>query len=84
MTPKLPSELQQAVDRHPGEAIAVHDDRTKTFYVLLPHEDYQRLTDDYTRRELQKALEQSARGEVETWDVEKILAECHRRNSENG
>ncbi len=85
MTPRLPSELQHAVDRRPGEAIALRDDRTETFYVLLPHENYERLLDDYTRRELQKAFEQSTRGEVEAWDIEKILAECRRRQGcENG
>ena len=83
MTPKLTDEMREALEKQqPGCPVAVQDDRTQKFYILLSQDEYRRLLDDELRRELQIGFDQSDRGEAETWDIEATLAEAHRRHAE--
>ncbi len=44
MIAKLPNELRAVVIAHPGEPLELIDEQTKIAYVLVPAEEFQRLT----------------------------------------
>ncbi|MBI3862187.1 MAG: hypothetical protein HY290_09860 [Planctomycetia bacterium] len=43
MTPKLTSEMREALLQQPGQPVTVEDDQTHLHYVLLPLSVYQRV-----------------------------------------
>src|SRR4051812_40056351 len=73
MTPKLTDELREGLLRQPGRPIEVEDDRTQKVYILVAREDFSRLVDDSLRQALQIGLDQSDRGESESWDADAFL-----------
>lgn len=81
MTTKLTKtpELNQALSR--DETVVFVDDAGQPTHVVVPM-DEARAVEDYVRREVQRGLEQSERGEVAPWNVHATLAEAHRRHAE--
>jgi len=77
--PKLTDEMRQALAIHPSGPIAIEDEQTHSFYVLLTKDDYCRLQNDHYRRELQIAFDQVGRGEVTDLDMNALLVEANRR-----
>ncbi len=75
-------ELQHALEQDQHAPVYLVDaDGTATHVVF--HVDEARLMfDDYLREEIQRGVDQAARGESEPWDVEATLAEAHRRHAE--
>jgi len=71
----LSDDLRQALVEHPDSLVALKDENSHKVYVLVPREEYERMADDYLRRELQIAFDQIDRGEVGPWDAESIKAE---------
>ena len=72
-------ELSQALQK--DQSVFLVDADGQTTHVVLPVEEARLMFDDYLRREVQRGLEQSARGESEPWDISATLAEAHRRHS---
>lgn len=44
MTVKLPDELRTVVNAHPGQPLELLDEQTHVAYVLLPADEFRRLT----------------------------------------
>jgi hypothetical protein len=73
MTPKLTTEMREAL-RHAEGPVEVEGD-DGVIYFLVRREDFT-LEDDALRRALQVGLDQADRGESQPWDVEAFLAEA--------
>ncbi len=84
MTPKITSEMREALQREPGRPVEVCDDVTQKTYVLLERESADRLFQEWLRSELHIGLEQAARGEIEGFDAELIKAAGRERLRANG
>jgi hypothetical protein len=82
MAPKITNEMRHALRQRPGEPLAVEDDQTQKVYFLVDRDQARSFFDDWLRRELQIGFDQSDRGESELWDIQKTLAEAHRRHSQ--
>lgn len=76
---KKSPELAQALQQ--DQSVFLVDADGHATHVVFPVEEARLMFDDYLHREVQRGLEQSVRGESETWDVSATLAEAHRRHS---
>jgi hypothetical protein len=80
MTPKLSHELREALQLQPaGEPLSVLDEETQRVYFLLDPQAAREFAVFTLRRELQPAIDQADRGELQPWDVEEIIAEGERQ-----
>ena len=82
MAPKLSDEQREAIVSGHGAPIEVEDEQSRRVYILVARDDFSRLVDAELRRELQIGFDQADRGDVADWNVEEILAEAHRRHSQ--
>ncbi len=78
MTPKLNSELSEALRQQAGP-LEVQDALGEKSYVIVSKEQYRKLLEHEFREWIRPALEQDARDEAQEWNVEEVLAEAHRR-----
>ncbi len=83
MTPRLTSEMRQALQSHPGEPVEILDDETQSVYLLIDREHLSKLWDEMVRRELQLGFDAIDRGEVAELDIEATIAEARRRHAES-
>ncbi len=78
MAPKIPDNIRDELNRHPGKPLEIEDAATHKVYVIVPKDDFVKMVDDELRRQLQIGFDQADAGEVAEWDVDEILAEAHR------
>ncbi len=59
--------------------VFVEDPASEAKYVILSQDEYRSMLGEELDRELQIAIDEVERGEVEEWDVEAVIAEAKRR-----
>ncbi len=74
-------ELNQALEKE--QSVFLVDATGHTTHVVFPVEEARMMFDDYLHREVQRGVEQSARGESESWNLAATLEEAHRRHSDS-
>ena len=69
-------ELQQVLEQDKNAPVYLVDADGTATHVVLPIDEARLMFDDYLRREVQLGIDQAARGESESWDVEATLAKA--------
>lgn len=82
MAGKLTPEQRDALRHQPaGEPLPLIDEETQRTYFLLDRDAARDFAVYMLRCELQGAIEQAERGELEPWDVEEIISESERQQA---
>jgi len=82
MTPKITDEQREALQQNLGRPVAVEDARTRERYILVGESAANGLLEEWLHGELQIGFEQSDAGLSRPWDIQRTLAEAHRRGAE--
>lgn len=78
MTPKLDSQISQALQSHHGP-LEVRDENDARSYVIVPKDDYRRLVEREFQAWLQTGLDQESQGGLGAWNLDEVLSEARRR-----
>ena len=79
---ELTPDQRQAILSGAGEPLHIHDPQTQKVYLLIEQGAEPTLEEEYIRRGLELARQQIANGEIARGDIESVIAEAKRRNSQ--
>lgn len=82
MTAKIQksAELDRALEK--DDSVFLVDAAGRATHVVFPVEEARQMFDDYLHREVQRGIDQAARGESKEWNLAATLEEARRRCSD--